>query len=96
MPSRADVRFSVVAVLRSVSQLGRTLAVMFDLLMPYGDVVMALSVVLRIKRTLDGAEIDQIIRDVEAQKALAVERRRRADWRKREEAAKRFRAACVP
>ncbi|MCC8945329.1 hypothetical protein H8A97_09470 [Bradyrhizobium sp. Arg62] len=66
-----------------------------DLLMPYGDVVIALSVVLRIKRTLDGAELDQIIRNVEARKALAVEHRRRADWRKSELAAKRFRAACV-
>ncbi|WP_029079831.1 hypothetical protein [Bradyrhizobium sp. th.b2] len=65
-----------------------------DLLMPYGDVVMALSVVLRIKRTLDGAEIDQIIRDVETRKALAVEHRRRADWRKSELAASRFRAEC--
>jgi hypothetical protein len=27
-----------------------------DLLMPFGDVVMALSIVLRIKRTLNGAE----------------------------------------
>ncbi|MCK1271374.1 MULTISPECIES: hypothetical protein [unclassified Bradyrhizobium] len=27
--------------------------------MPYGDVVMVLSTVLRIKRTLDGAEIDK-------------------------------------
>jgi hypothetical protein len=48
-----------------------------DLLMPYGDVVMALSIVLRIKRTLDGVEIDTIISDVEARKAL--ERQRRAD-----------------
>ncbi|WP_342739505.1 hypothetical protein [Bradyrhizobium sp. B117] len=31
-----------------------------DLLIPYGHVVIALSVVLRIKRTLDGAEIDEI------------------------------------
>ncbi|MTV16758.1 MULTISPECIES: hypothetical protein [Bradyrhizobium] len=54
-----------------------------DLLMPYGDLVMTLSVVLRIKRTLDGAEIDQIIRDVEARKELATEHRRRADWLKR-------------
>ena len=35
-----------------------------------------LSTVLRIKRTLDGAEIDKIISDVEAGKALATERRR--------------------
>ncbi|MCA6097632.1 hypothetical protein [Bradyrhizobium australafricanum] len=65
-----------------------------DLLMPYGYVLMSLSVILRIKRTLDGAEIDQIIRDMEAQKALAVERRRRAEWRERELAASRFRAEC--
>jgi hypothetical protein len=37
-----------------------------DLLMPYGDVMMVLSIVLRIKRTLDGVEIDKIIWDVEA------------------------------
>jgi hypothetical protein len=30
-----------------------------DLLLPYGDVVIVLSTVLRIKRTLDGAEIKQ-------------------------------------
>jgi hypothetical protein len=42
----------------------------------------------------DGAEIDKIIWEFEAQKALAAERRRRADWRKRELAASRFRAEC--
>jgi hypothetical protein len=54
-----------------------------DLLLPYGDVVMTLSIVLRIKRTLDAAEIDKIIADVRALKARAIEHRRRADWRKR-------------
>ncbi|TYO67191.1 hypothetical protein FXV83_07710 [Bradyrhizobium hipponense] len=67
-----------------------------DLLMPYGDVVMVLSIVLRIRRTLDGAEIDRIIWDVETRKALAAERRRRAEWRKCELAAERFRAECDP
>lgn len=65
-----------------------------DLLMPYGAVLMTLSIVLRIKRTLDGAEIDEIIRDVEGRKALAMEQRRRAEWGKAELAAERFRAAC--
>ena len=51
-----------------------------DLLLPYGDVVMTLSIVLRIKRTLDGAEIDKLISDVQARKALAVERVRRKRW----------------
>jgi hypothetical protein len=65
-----------------------------DLLMPYGDVVMVLSTVLRIKRTLEGAEIDTIIWDVETRKALTIERHRRAEWRKAELAAERFRARC--
>ncbi|OKO75127.1 hypothetical protein AC629_34385 [Bradyrhizobium sp. NAS80.1] len=65
-----------------------------DLLTPYGDVVIVLSTVLRMKRTLDGAEIDEIIRGVEAHKALAIEHKRRADWRKGELEAARFRAAC--
>jgi len=63
-----------------------------DLLMPYGDVVMVLSMVLRIKRTLDGAEINKIIWDVETRKALAIERKRREDWRNAVLAAERFRA----
>ncbi|MCK1735106.1 hypothetical protein IVA79_14270 [Bradyrhizobium sp. 138] len=36
---------------------------------------MVLSIVLRIKRTLDGVEIDRIIFDVETRKALAIEHR---------------------
>jgi hypothetical protein len=65
-----------------------------DLLLPYGDVVMTLSIVLRIKRTLDSDEIDKIISDVQARKGLAIEHRRRADWRKRELAAASFHAEC--
>jgi hypothetical protein len=67
-----------------------------DLLMPYGDLVMAMSILLRMKRTLDGAEIDKIIWEFEAHKALAVERKRREDWRKAGLAAARFRAECNP
>jgi len=51
-----------------------------DLLFPYGDVVMVLSTVLCIKRTLDGSEIDKIISDAQAHKALAAERWRRQQW----------------
>ena len=54
--------------------------------------MIALSVVLRIARTLDGAEIDSIISNVEARNAVAVEHRRRADWRKRESSANSFQA----
>ncbi|WP_187435093.1 hypothetical protein [Bradyrhizobium cytisi] len=63
-----------------------------DLLLPYGPVIMTLQLVLRIKRTLAGAEIDKVIWDMEAQKALALERERRTEWRKRELTANRFRA----
>jgi hypothetical protein len=51
-----------------------------DLLLPYGDVVMTLSIVLRIKRTLDGAEIEKLISGMQARKALAAERMRRKRW----------------
>jgi len=43
-----------------------------DLLMPYSDVVIALSTVLRTKRTLIGREIDHIILEVETRKAMAM------------------------
>lgn len=65
-----------------------------DLLMPYADVLMVLSTVLRMKRTLDGAEIDKIILDVETRKALAAEHRRREESRKIELGASWFRAKC--
>jgi hypothetical protein len=65
-----------------------------DLLMPYGDVVIVLATILRIKRTLDGAEIDEIIRGLEAQKALAAEHRRRAEWKRCGLAADWFRSQC--
>jgi hypothetical protein len=47
---------------------------------------------LRIKRTLGRAEIDKIIWDVEARKALAIEHRRRGDWRERERSGNTFAA----
>ena len=55
---------------------------------------MTLCIVLRIARTLDGAEIDKFISDVEAREALAIEHHRRDDWRKRELSADSFEAAC--
>jgi hypothetical protein len=53
-----------------------------DLLYPHALVIMSLSIVLRIKRTLDGAEIDKIISDVQARTALAVEHGRRQRWQR--------------
>jgi hypothetical protein len=64
-----------------------------DLLLPYGDVVMALSIALRIKRTLDGAEIDKLISDVQARKAQAAEHRRRKEWQRAVENAAKFTAS---
>jgi hypothetical protein len=41
---------------------------------------MSLSIVLRIKRTLDAGAIDNVIATMSAQLALAVERARRRQW----------------
>ncbi|TYO67084.1 hypothetical protein FXV83_07720 [Bradyrhizobium hipponense] len=49
--------------------------------MPYGVVVMMLFIVFRIKRTLDGAEIDKIIWECEASSAGAARSAARASWR---------------
>ena len=64
-----------------------------DLLLPYRDVVMALSIFLRIKRTLDGAEIDNLISDVQARKAQAIEHARRKQWQRTVENAAKFTAS---
>jgi hypothetical protein len=81
VPSVSDVEHSIKyasCVCRSSEAAERFVrlceAMADDLLRPYGDVPIVLSTVLRIKRMLDGAEIDKIIWDVEAQKALAAER----------------------
>jgi hypothetical protein len=44
------------------------------------DAVIALSTVPRIKRTLDGTEIDGLISDLQAREGLAIERVRRKRW----------------
>jgi hypothetical protein len=64
-----------------------------DLLMPYGHVVIVLSTVLRIKRTLDGVEIDKIISDVQARKARAIEHARLKQWQRTVENAAKFTAS---
>jgi hypothetical protein len=55
------------------------------------DVVIVLSTVLRIKRTLDSSKIDKITWDVGARRAFAMESQRRSDWRKSKLTASRFR-----
>jgi hypothetical protein len=63
-----------------------------DLLRPYGHVIIALSIVLKIRRTLTGAEIDDVIATVLAGFELALEQRRRADWQNRSLSARNFAA----
>jgi hypothetical protein len=67
-----------------------------DLPMPYGDVVIGLAALLRIKRTLGGAQINKFIIAVRAGEALLIEHGRYANWRKRELSACRFNAAPLP
>jgi hypothetical protein len=61
-----------------------------DLLRPYGHAIIALSVVLKIRRTLTSSEIDDVITTVLAGFELAAEHRRRAEWRRREQSAESF------
>jgi hypothetical protein len=63
-----------------------------DLLYPFGDLLIVVSVLLRIRRTLDGAEIDKIICEFETHKALAIERARRKQWQRTVDSASRFMA----
>jgi hypothetical protein len=53
---------------------------------------MVLATVLKIRRTLTGEEIDDVIATALAEQSLAIERCWRADWRKRELAASSFEA----
>jgi hypothetical protein len=61
-----------------------------DLLLPYGAVIMTLQLVLRIKRSLDAVEIDNVISTTLAQQELAVEHARRRQWQQRVENAAAF------
>jgi hypothetical protein len=53
-----------------------------DLLRPYGYVLIALSTVLRIRRTLGGEEIDDVIATTVAGFELAAEQARRREWQR--------------
>jgi hypothetical protein len=63
-----------------------------DLLRPYGYLIIALSVVLRIRRTLTGTKIDDVITPALASFELALEQRLRADWQNRALSARNFAA----
>jgi hypothetical protein len=57
---------------------------------PRAHVIYALAEALRIRRTLDGAQVDQVIAQAVALEALATEHQRRDDWQRREQSAMEF------
>lgn len=61
-----------------------------DLLYPHGPIIMALSIVLKIRRTLTGAEIDEVIATTHARIQLAADRARCHDWQRKVESARQF------
>jgi hypothetical protein len=61
-----------------------------DLLRPHAPVIIALSVVLKIRRTLTAEEIDDVIAGTVARFELAAEQARRREWRQRVENAAKF------
>jgi hypothetical protein len=66
-----------------------------DLLRPYGYVLIALSTVLRIRRTLSGEEIDAVIATTVAGFELATEQARRRRWQHRVVNAGRFKSEAL-
>jgi len=64
------------------------------MLAPHVMTVMSLQIILRIPREMSGEELDDAAASVLANCELIAERRRRADWRRRELAASSFQAEC--
>ena len=64
----------------------------FDLLSSRVTLLMGLQIVLRVRRTMSGDELNRAIAAMVAGETLAIEYWRRADWRKRELSAKSFQA----
>jgi hypothetical protein len=61
-----------------------------SLLTSSAHIVRALADELRIKRTMDGNEIDEIIAQAVAARGLEIEHQRRDDWKQRKESAAEF------
>jgi hypothetical protein len=100
VPSASDVEQAVgLASLccRSAEAVERFLAFAeqqaHDLIYPHVPIIMSLATVLRIRRTVTGAEIDNVISDVQARKAQAAEHRRRKEWQRTVEDAAKFTAS---
>jgi hypothetical protein len=61
-----------------------------DLLAPRAMIIMSLQIILRMRRGMSGEELDRAAASVLANFDLAVEHRRRAEWRRRELSASSF------
>jgi hypothetical protein len=61
-----------------------------DLLKPHLDLIFALVPVLRIRRTMTGAEVDEAIATILARFDLAAEQKRRGQWQQRMANARNF------
>lgn len=67
-----------------------------DLLRPHGAILIVLSTVLRIRRTLTGEEIDKIIADTVGMFELEAERAKRRQWQARVENASTLKSEKSP
>lgn len=63
-----------------------------DLLVPYVLLLMSLQIILRIRRTMTGAEVSDVIATTLARFELAAERARRRQWKRAIENAASFEA----
>jgi hypothetical protein len=57
-------------------------------------ILRALAEALRIRRTLTGTEVDEVIATAVSERAAEAERQRRLDWKRAEQSAAWFQAAC--
>lgn len=97
VPSASDVEQAVALaslVCKSAEAVERFLAFAeqqaHDLLHPHGPIIMALSIVLKIRRTLTGPEIDDVIASTHARLQLAAEQARRREWQRMVENTRQF------
>jgi hypothetical protein len=67
-----------------------------DMLAPYAMIVLSLQIILRMRRDMSGEELDQVLGTVLANIELAIERRRRSEWRQRELSAWNLAAGISP
>jgi hypothetical protein len=62
----------------------------FDLLCEHATVLMSMQIILRMRRTMSGSELDEAIASVLAHQAMVRERLRRKQWQRTVERAAAF------